>query len=148
MSNNLSADGLACPVFDLKQQWRSETNWSIPTNTGAIYAGSHGRGIFRSDDYLGAEEIVDNTPDAFESLLVYPNPVSESTVSVSTSGFAGIALVEIYDLQGRVVISERLTEASASDRVVLDVSTLSNGTYVVRMANDYKNLASKLVVRK
>ncbi|MBM55331.1 MAG: hypothetical protein CMB32_02100 [Euryarchaeota archaeon] len=148
MSNNLSADGLACPIFDLKQQWRSETNWSIPTNTGAIYAGSHGRGIFRSDDYLGAEEIVDNTPDAFESLLVYPNPVSESTVSVSTAGFAGIALVEIYDLQGRVVISERLTEANASDRVVLDVSTLLNGTYVVRMANDYKNLASKLVVRK
>ena len=149
MSNNdVDAEGLACPVFDLKQQWRSETNWSIPTNTGAIYAGSHGRGIFRSDDYLGAEDIVDNTPDAFESLLVYPNPVSESTVSVSTAGFSGIAQVEIYDLQGRVVVSERLTEASASDRIVLDVSMLSNGTYVVRMVNDSKHLASKLVVRK
>ena len=82
-------DALGAPVFDLKQQWRGETNWSNPSNTGAIYAGTHGRGIFRSDDYLGAEEIVDNSNDAIETLLVYPNPVAEGSVSVSTAGFFG-----------------------------------------------------------
>ena len=148
MGMSESAEFIACPVFDLKQQWRGETNWSIPSNTGAIYAGSHGRGIFRSDDYLGSEEIVDNGSDISESLLVYPNPVTGNSVSVATEGFYGPAIVEVYDLQGRIVISERISDARATERAVLDVSALSNGTYVVRMANDFKHLASKLVVRK
>ena len=148
MGMSESAEFIACPVFDLKQQWREETNWSIPSNTGAIYAGSHGRGIFRSDDYLGSEEIVDNSSEIPESLLVYPNPVTGNSVSVSTDGFYGPVLVEVYDLQGRIVISERISDARATERAVLDVSELSNGTYVVRMANDFKHLASKLVVRK
>ncbi len=142
------SETLAAPVFDLKQQWREATAWSNPTNTGAIYAGSHGRGIFSSDDYLGADDIVDNGSDLIESLLVYPNPANGNSVSVSTEGFSGATIVEVYDLQGRVVISERISDARASERTVLDVSELSNGTYVVRMANDLKHLASKLVIRK
>ena len=141
-------DALGAPVFDLKQQWRGETNWSNPSNTGAIYAGTHGRGIFRSDDYLGAEEIVDNSNDAIETLLVYPNPVAEGSVSVSTAGFFGTTSVEVYDLQGRVVISERLANPQAAERTVLDVSALTNGTYVVRMSSETKSLASKLIIRK
>ncbi|MBM72611.1 MAG: hypothetical protein CL847_07500 [Crocinitomicaceae bacterium] len=143
-----ASDFLAAPVFDLKQQWREEKNWSNPSNTGAIYAGTHGRGIFRSDDFLGADEVVDNGNDFIESLLVYPNPVIGSNVSVATEGFSGATLIEVYDLQGRVVLSERISEARSSERVVLDVSALSNGTYVVRMANNLKHLASKLVIRK
>ena len=142
------AETLAAPIFDLKQQWRNETNWSNPSNTGAIYAGTHGRGIFRSDDYLGAEEVVDNNFEEIESLLVYPNPVTANTVSVSTAGFSGETQVEVFDLQGRVVVSERMTNAQSSDRTVLDVSMLTNGTYVVRMANSTKSLAAKLIVRK
>ena len=141
-------DALGAPVFDLKQQWRGETNWSNPSNSGAIYAGTHGRGIFRSDDYLGAEEIVDNSNDALETLLVYPNPVAEGSVSVSTEGFFGTTSVEVYDLQGRVVISERIANPQAAERTVLDVSALTNGTYVVRMSSESKSLASKLLVRK
>ena len=39
-------DGVTAPVFDLKQQFRSSHPWSNITNGGAIYAGTHGRGIF------------------------------------------------------------------------------------------------------
>ena len=148
MGMSQESEFIACPVFDLKQQWRGETNWSIPSNTGAIYAGTHGRGIFRSDDYLGSEEIVDNGSEIHESLLIYPNPVTGNSVSVATDGFTGPVLLEVYDLQGRIVISERISDARVTERAVLDVSELSNGTYVVRMANDLKHLASKLVVRK
>ena len=149
MSSNLDpeTEELCAPVFDLKQQWRTNAAWSNPSNTGSIYAGTHGRGIFRSDDYLGAEEVVDNT-DELETLLIYPNPVTANFVNVSTAGFSGKTLVEVYDLQGRVVLSENLLEARSTERVVLDVNELTNGTYVVRMANSYKHLATKLVIRK
>ena len=92
--------------------------------------------------------MVDNNFEEIESLLVYPNPVTANTVSVSTTGFSGETQVEVFDLQGRVVVSERMTNAQSSDRTVLDVSMLTNGTYVVRMANSTKSLAAKLIVRK
>ena len=143
----LTTESLTAPIFDLKQQWRSETRWSNPTNTGAIYSGTHGRGIFRSDTFLGADEIVVTDPIS-DDLLIYPNPVNGSSVQISTSGFSGMALVEIYDLQGRVVYSEKMDNSQSSNRILVDVSSLSNGTYVVRLATNTKSLASKLVVRR
>jgi hypothetical protein len=142
-----TAEELTAPVFDLKQQWREDTDWSNPTNTGAIYAGSHGRGIFRSDDFLGSDEVIAEN-DNIDVLLVYPNPVIGSTVTVSTSGFFGLTEVEVYDLQGRKVLSETLSNAQATERTTLDVGSLSNGTYVVRLVNQQKQLASKLVIRR
>jgi hypothetical protein len=67
---------------------------------------------------------------------------------VSTAGFTGKVSLEIYDLQGRVVYSEVIANAQGSERAVVDVSDLDNGTYVVRMSSSVKALASKLVVRR
>jgi len=141
-----TSESLTAPIFDLKQQWRSDTRWSSPTNTGAIYSGTHGRGIFRSDTFLGADDVVVTDPSP-QGLLIYPNPVNGSSVQISTVGFSG-ASVEIYDLQGRVVYSDDVKSNLGSDRMILDVSTLSNGTYVVRLASQHKSLASKLVIRR
>tara|TARA_B110000196_G_scaffold266510_1_gene239800 strand:- start:643 stop:3861 length:3219 start_codon:yes stop_codon:yes gene_type:complete len=145
---SITSEDLTAPVFDLKQQWRSETNWSSPTNTGAIYAGSHGRGIFRSDSFLGAEEVVAAINTGSETLLIYPNPVIGSSIQISTSNFVGNTLIEVYDLQGRTVSSKLIENINSSESVLFDVSDLSNGTYVVRVASDSKVLATKLIVRR
>jgi len=144
----ITSEELTTPVFDLKQQWRSETNWSYPSNTGAIYAGSHGRGIFRSDSFLGTEEVVSPINTDSETLLIYPNPVIGSSVQINTSNFAGNTSIEVYDLQGRKVSSKILENINSSESVLVDVSDLSNGTYVVRVASDAKSLATKLIVRR
>jgi len=144
----VTSEELTTPVFDLKQQWRSETNWSYPSNTGAIYAGSHGRGIFRSDSFLGAEEVVSTINTDSETLLIYPNPVIGSSVQINTSNFAGNTSIEVYDLQGRMVSSKILDNINSSESVLVDVSDLSNGTYVVRVASDSKVLATKLIIRR
>jgi len=144
----ITSEELTTPVFDLKQQWRSETNWSYPSNTGAIYAGSHGRGIFRSDSFLGAEEVVSTINTDSETLLIYPNPVIGSSVQINTSNFAGNTSIEVYDLQGRMVSSKILDNINSSESVLVDVSDLSNGTYVVRVASDSKVLATKLIIRR
>jgi len=144
----ITSEELTTPVFDLKQQWRSETNWSYPSNTGAIYAGSHGRGIFRSDSFLGAEEVVSTINTDSETLLIYPNPVIGSSVQINTLNFAGNTSIEVYDLQGRMVSSKILDNINSSESVLVDVSALSNGTYVVRVASDSKVLATKLIIRR
>jgi hypothetical protein len=145
---SITSEDLTAPVFDLKQQWRSETNWSAPTNTGAIYAGSHGRGLFRSDSFLGAEEVFAAINTGSETLLIYPNPVIGSSVQINTSNFVGNTLIEVYDLQGRTVSSKLIENINSSESVLFDVSDLSNGTYVVRVASDSKVLATKLIVRR
>jgi hypothetical protein len=88
------------------------------------------------------------TDPAPVNLLIYPNPVSGSSVQISTAGFSGMTSVEIYDLQGRVVYSDNIENSQSSNRIVVDVSSLSNGTYVIRLASNNKSLASKLVVRR
>lgn len=142
-----TAESLAAPIHDLKQQWREAKNYSIPTNTGAVYAGTHGRGIFRSDDFLSADEPIAENNNV-ETLLVYPNPAMGSDVQVSTAGFFGMTEIEVFDLQGRKVVSKTLQNAQATERETIDVSSLSNGTYVVRLASQTKSLAAKLIIRK
>lgn len=151
MSNvgmSLTSEDLTAPIFDLKQQWRSETSWSSPSNTGAIYAGSHGRGIFRSDSFLGSEEVVVTNLNDAENLLIYPNPVVGSSAQVSTANFVGATVIEVYDLQGRMVFSKSPLNNNSSESVFIDVSDLTNGTYVVRAASEFKVLASKMIVRR
>ncbi|MBL6865818.1 MAG: hypothetical protein ISQ97_01845, partial [Flavobacteriales bacterium] len=79
-----TSDQITAPVFDVKQQWRGASAWINPSNQGAIYAATHGRGIFRSDLFLGVDEPSELTVEAAESLLVYPNPVSQGTFSVQS----------------------------------------------------------------
>ena len=62
------------PVYDLRQQKRAP--WHA-TNSGVVYAGSFGRGVFRTD-YLAVEPT--NTDDVYASnevlsdITVFPNP--------------------------------------------------------------------------
>ena len=79
---------------------------------------------------------------------MFPNPAVGSEVQVSTAGFVGMTEVEVFDLQGRKVVSQTLQNAQATERTTLDVSSLSNGTYVVRLASQTKSLATKLIVRR
>ena len=60
----------------------------------------------------------------------------------------GNTLIEVYDLQGRTVSSKLIENINSSESVLFDVSDLSNGTYVVRVASDTKVLATKLIVRR
>ncbi len=118
-----TSDQITAPVFDVKQQWRGASAWINPSNQGAIYAATHGRGIFRSDLFLGVDEPSDLTVDAAESLLVYPNPVSEGTFSVQSETFRGDFQVQVFDITGRLNV-DRAIRGYAGGPIVVDASGL------------------------
>jgi hypothetical protein len=132
--NTGAPNGVGAPVFDLKQQWRGPSPWITPSNQGAIYAGTHGRGIFRSDLFLGVEEEEQVQPQAVSSLLVFPNPSSQGQLNVRTQRVQGQVQVELFDLMGRVVFQEQVN-GYAGTTLTLNVAHLPSGTYILRMAN-------------
>ena len=138
-------DGVTAPVFDLKQQFRSSHPWSNITNGGAIYAGTHGRGIFVNgiasdveEEELVAEEATWN---------VFPNPVVGEELNLPTAGWQGQARVEIFDLTGRRWVND-VANVGGVDRVRTDVRELPSGYYVVRMSQGDAVKAAKFVVRR
>ena len=137
-------DGIpAVPVFEMCQveQKKSDT-W----RTGPIlYAGTHGNGIFRSNNLLTSTR---NTATATQTLNinVYPNPaVNVLNINLNTTKKDNYA-VEIYDLQGHKVLSETLNVNG--NALSVDVSNMPSGTYIVQVRGAEVSGTSKIMISK
>ncbi len=73
---------------------------------------------------------------------IYPNPVADQ-INVSVEDYRNTTL-EVYNLLGKVVKTVELD----SQNTQVDVSTLSNGTYIVRVMNGEKVSTKKVIVNK
>jgi hypothetical protein len=154
MSNNGMSTGddvFACPIFDLKQQWRGNTRWSYPQNSGAIYAGTHGRGIFRADAFTFVN--VDENPELGNDkpeLLVYPNPVTSSITQVKLDLPATTDVrFSIYSITGRFVQEVPMRKyAEGSHVVTLNTADLANGNYVLAAEIGGELKTARFVVMK
>jgi hypothetical protein len=71
------------------------------------------------------------TSAAKESLLVYPNPVTNGQLIVANGQWKAGDRVELYDLLGRLVLSTRLSGVQAT----VNVSSLPQGAYIVKLGN-------------
>ena len=138
---------ITAPVFDLKQQWRGAAAWINPSNQGAIYAGTHGRGIFRSDLFLGTNDPTDDAVVNAQVLQVYPNPVNGSSVTVQSEAMRGDFQLQVFDLTGRLSVDQAVRSYMGGP-LTLDVSGLGNGTFIVRMASGQFQQTSKLLIRR
>lgn len=69
-----------------------------------------------------------------------PNPTS-GQVTIDLPG-AGATTIELIDLQGRLVLTER----TASDRVVLGLGEVAAGSYLVRISREGQSVTKRLEV--
>ncbi len=131
---NVSGEFGNVPVFDMKQAWRTwdEGNY-IP---GRIYIGTHGAGVWYSNEYLGTVEPQDNlaTNDFVSNLIVYPNPVtSYGNIAFNLNSDSDVN-VKVYDLTGKIVATITKKNLAAGDQIItLGANEFSNGTYIVRL---------------
>ena len=68
-----------------------------------------------------------------------PNPANDNYVNIATSMF-GDKLVELFDLNGRKVMSKKISGE------ILDITNLEAGFYVARITIDAKSSAFKLII--
>jgi Secretion system C-terminal sorting domain len=137
-------NGLATvPVYFLVQQTK---NWPGVTNWGSIYAATHGRGFFKSDDYLGVD---DNQQDIVinNRINIYPNPVVSFTTIAYQLLSASDINIRVFDIHGRLVFSKEESKQSVgTHQVKIDCNDFSRGTYIVHIAAGSTSTTGKFIV--
>ena len=136
------------PVFAVRQ---AGTWFGGMTNLGAIYLGTHGRGLWRSDKYTGIGDIEhpDFSNDVFVSdLSVYPNPMTSEGYLLFNMQEAANGFIEVYDLSGKLVKSESRPFDKGENRIQFNNAELAHGTYFAMIRANNKRAVAKFIVMK
>jgi photosystem II stability/assembly factor-like uncharacterized protein len=137
------------PVFMLRQQ-RMVNGWSAPAhsptdiyNHGVIYAGTHGRGIYRCETFMGPVGIQEAYADKVRTVVsVYPNPVTDYAVFSCNVLKMSDVTITVYDMRGNVIINETHKNVAAGEmKYTIDRANLKTGTYLysVNVGGDKAN---------
>jgi hypothetical protein len=145
-SNNLGN----VPVFDIKQQYRGPQQFiENPTNTGFVYIGTHGMGIWRSGGVVNIEELPGTgiTSDDRE-LLIFPNPASD-LVNLEVNLIEGKKLsLDIYNISGQLVFTEDLGFVSNGSQIAtVYIGSLNSGNYIMNVRGEGYSETGKLLVK-
>lgn len=99
-----------------------------------LVAATYGRGMYK----ISAEEVtsVVDPADKTQNLHVYPNPTSGLTTVAFASSFNLHYQVSIFDFSGKKVVDKKFI----NDKFSLDVSSWTNGIYLVELKDENGNL--------
>lgn len=128
------------PVYMLRQQ---TLNYPYNTNYGVIYAGTHGRGAFKSASYVGLQDFEANTPENLVS--VYPNPAVDRTSVAFNSNIAGNASLNVYTMDGKLAMSVPVTVVNGSNSIQINISMLNAGNYLIEIKTTEASYSGKLL---
>ena len=79
-----------------------------------------------------------------KSISFWPNPVKNNlNITSSEIKFSGDAKVSIYDITGREILS--LSDFNNPNALNIDVSTLSNGVYIVNLTDGQHSIQSRII---
>jgi hypothetical protein len=94
---------------------------------------------FQTTEFLGIGEI------QLSDLLVWPNP-SHGTVSVSFTAATADYLIEVIDLQGRIVRSFRYAQLSGEQTIALPLDEVSPGNYLLSIGAGSSRTVRQIVL--
>lgn len=148
-------DGMAnVPVFDLIQQQTIRYD-KYPTfkegfYEGAIYAGTHGRGIFRTgstSDYIGIKEVKPSeVAEVSEMLNVYPNPATDRIFIDLALESRSDVTVSIRNISGQLMKNVTYNKLSKDvENIEVGVSNLAKGTYVITVTKGNEVISGKFI---
>ena len=85
------------------------------------------------------------TVDGSANISIFPNPTTAAT-TIAISGVNGEVEIAIVDMNGRTVASETMScNGDCTKR--MEVSSLAQGAYFVRVKGDNLNMVKKLIVK-
>ncbi len=121
--------------------------------SGAIGVTSDKDGLFMVQPTIPGLKVStesDELPDELELAQVYPNPFSsKTTLSFSVRRSQPVRVV-VYDLLGRELktLFSGMANAGTEERVSVDASSLSGGTYYLRIQGDNFRLSRQVTIVK
>ena len=118
-------------------------------NTGAIYACTYGRGVWRADNLLSfSEPIVQNeVSENISSTKIYPNPVVQNTNLSFELNRSSLVNISIYNLNGSLVktLYDNVRMNKGNNISQINASELSMGTYIVVVKADEEQEVVKFI---
>ena len=108
-------------------------------NNGELYVSTLGGNIFRlTDALLSIEE------SSLNSVSIFPNP-AKNILNLDFSNLAhdSSAEINIYDLQGKIVMSKFRTDNPIN---TIDISALQNGFYILKIQTENATQLTKKFV--
>ncbi|MEI6123440.1 MAG: T9SS type A sorting domain-containing protein [Bacteroidota bacterium] len=134
------------PVFMIRQQI---FNYPGVSNYGTIYLGTHGKGFYTNNQYLGINDNSQPKQISSNNISVYPNPVVDNLNLAYTLIQKTSVTVKIYDLNGRVMKLVNLTNKPNGYNVeTINCQDLSKGTYIIQLLEGNSSKTAKFVVTK
>ncbi|WP_422107803.1 VPS10 domain-containing protein [Winogradskyella sp.] len=111
----------------------------INTVDNKIYAGTYGRGLWRSDVYEQALSVNDFE---FNALTMYPNPATNE-VNLKWDKSDDVS-IRIYDAQGKIVFYGK--KVNLFDGLKVDMSSFTSGLYFVKLNSNKGEITKKLIL--
>ncbi|MCY7410763.1 MAG: aryl-sulfate sulfotransferase [Chitinophagales bacterium] len=93
---------------------------------------------------LPARYLLNVNEDKF-SFSIYPNPAQQYLFIASDSEFEGNAEVNIFDLEGRLILTIRKTVIAGEKEIKIDVSILHSGVFIAEIKSNCINQKFKFV---
>ena len=115
--------------------YKAVMEYLVDTTTGVI----SGQTFFNDENPVSVSELTVN-----HDLAIYPNPVIDY-INIQPS-FTGNASVEIYNVQGKILINQKYT-LQINTPLKLDVSSFEKGLYFVKITNESTTYSNKFIVK-
>ncbi|MBC7863255.1 MAG: T9SS type A sorting domain-containing protein, partial [Bacteroidia bacterium] len=87
---------------------------------------------------------VNQIPQSKNEINIFPNPVSDQ-LQVNVTNLKGDATVEIFDLAGKKVSSQKMNFSSVNAIFVVDVRSLAKGEYQLSIINANKKITKPFI---
>jgi hypothetical protein len=89
------------------------------------------------------EDTLSTSEANFESVQIYATQTPK-TLHIN-GALQGAAKVELYDIQGRLILSSPLDSSLTNNQI--DISTLTTGVYIVNLSNGVQQKSQKVIIR-
>lgn len=135
------------PVMAVRQQWRP---WDKAWNSGSVYVGTHGRGLWSTAELAGVEEVkTEEISSAVELVNVFPNPANEQTSISFDLNQSSDVVINVYNIQGKLIETKKLANAQQGNiTTTLQVSNYKRGTYLVNIQANGTNFKVAKFIKK
>ena len=117
------------------------------SNFGIIYTATYGRGLFLSNKYQKPVGIISpEMPELQANIKVFPNPVRNTANIEYTIHRQSEIIISVFDINGRMIALENVTQHAGTHQYQLDCSSLPRGMYVVSFQAGKTVETSKFIV--
>ena len=92
--------------------------------------------------------LLDITQDDFGSFVLYPNPAHDNLTLEFTGNQQGNPVVNIYDVVGKKIITERFVSTEGSNKLNINTAALNKGIYILEIETNGEIQRQKFMIER